>query len=1207
MPRALASQQKMRALGLVLALCLAPALGRAAAAKEIAVLFTGETHAMLGPCECPIAPEGGVARRATAIRAVRRGGLTPTLLVDAGGMFAGGVYDEYTLGREVDRERTLAYLRAVRAMGYDALAVGDEELAWGVEFLRQAAEIVGAPFVSANVRLAGAPQLVRPYVIKEVGGKRFGVFGLTTDEVFCYDDLALPQGVTVEDPIVAAQRVVRVLRPKVDFVVALSHLGEERSRELAEKVAGIDIIVNGHRRTEAAGVYDEVGQAIFLQFSFQGRALGRLDLILDEQGKLVDFRAREIRLGDDIADDPQLAQLVRDFQRRLAGDLGRKIKARLELYVMADCPYGQQAERTVFLSVQEFGRTKVDVARRFIASVDERGVFRSLHGPEEVQEDLRQICIERLYGGRVWEYALNRGARAGEPWEAIARAVGMEPKRIADCLERGLAQGILRRHVQRTTRLRIDSSPTIYINNRRIEGPVTYAAVVRALCGVFPEVLRPAVCARVPACERDADCVKPGKIGICQSPGTPQARCVFRDPVPVRMTVLTSDKILFADTATVEGYLARLFPGLQVEHVDRATPRGKALEREMNVSALPAYFLDKTVEKAARFSAIEPELIKHEDCYQLGPRLGRPTLLLGRKRAEGRVDLFIPALGARSLGFAAKLVRAAQRPVGREKIRLFLHWICFRGGEGELEAPAGLFELEEAARQAAVWRLYPEKLPRYLEERAKAATTSYWDVPLRRAGLDPAEIRRVAQSEEIKQKLLADADLARAVGIRQGLALLYANQEVALILTPEQLASALDRLGINAERLTVLYSSNLNGMLRACGCPGNPFGGVARMARVVRSVRQALPHALLLDAGDMLAGLGEAPDIQRATYMLKAAQAMGYTAVAVGDQDVALGKEFLQAVVAGNAAPFVCSNATWADGQPVAPRYRVVRAGGVRVGIIALLSERAAQATPAARKLLRMSDPLAAARELAAELRGKVDVLIALSHQTRGETQALAEAVPELDVIVAGHTGLSLKRPRRAGQAWLVQAGRDGEFVGRLTVKLDERGAVAAVEGRLVTLDSSVAEDPEVQAIVAEFEKRRAEEFAARLAALPVDAQLTPEACGRCHARELEQWRRTGHARAAATLEASGRLYEPECWRCHSTKPTRRGFAEMPNVSCVACHRVKRPTATGHERLRAEVPQAVCLACHTTGRSPNFDYGTYLSRVVHRGAEVAAR
>ena len=60
-------------------------------AKEITIIYTGETHAMLYPCNCPKEPDGGVARRATLIKQLRKN-YPDALLLDSGGFFAGVLF-----------------------------------------------------------------------------------------------------------------------------------------------------------------------------------------------------------------------------------------------------------------------------------------------------------------------------------------------------------------------------------------------------------------------------------------------------------------------------------------------------------------------------------------------------------------------------------------------------------------------------------------------------------------------------------------------------------------------------------------------------------------------------------------------------------------------------------------------------------------------------------------------------------------------------------------------------------------------------------------------------------------------------------------------------------------------------------------------------------------------------------------------------------
>jgi hypothetical protein len=92
----------------------------------LTILYTAEAHAALLPCDCPLQPLGGVARRATLIKQYRERG--PVLLVDGGGWAAGGIYDEESDGDpKRDELRTELMAKAMRLMQYDITAAGPLE------------------------------------------------------------------------------------------------------------------------------------------------------------------------------------------------------------------------------------------------------------------------------------------------------------------------------------------------------------------------------------------------------------------------------------------------------------------------------------------------------------------------------------------------------------------------------------------------------------------------------------------------------------------------------------------------------------------------------------------------------------------------------------------------------------------------------------------------------------------------------------------------------------------------------------------------------------------------------------------------------------------------------------------------------------------------------------------------------------------------
>ncbi len=143
-------------------------------AEEITILYTGETHSMLYPCNCPIQPDGGVARRATLIKEIRKTNKN-VLLLDSGDVFASGKMDEYAQNAQLDQERTVVNLKAMKLMQYDAVTVGDDEFNFGKETFEENIGKAKLNFISSNIQSDKIP----PYLIKQIGRTKIGIIGLT--------------------------------------------------------------------------------------------------------------------------------------------------------------------------------------------------------------------------------------------------------------------------------------------------------------------------------------------------------------------------------------------------------------------------------------------------------------------------------------------------------------------------------------------------------------------------------------------------------------------------------------------------------------------------------------------------------------------------------------------------------------------------------------------------------------------------------------------------------------------------------------------------------------------------------------------------------------------------------------------------------------------------------------------------------------------
>jgi len=200
----------------------------------------------------------------------------------------------FDIGDHMDRMRMetegtmgAANIDIMNAMGYDAVVPGNNEgLTLTADVLdrlygRQAAfPVLAANLVRRPRNGAGewerVPWLLPRLVIAR-GGVRFGVFGVTA----AFNDFYRELGWEALDPFAtAAEQVKRLREEGADVIIALSHLGLNYDRRLAESVAGVDLILGGHTH-HLLEKLERVGDTYIGAAGRSGSHIGVVRLLID--------------------------------------------------------------------------------------------------------------------------------------------------------------------------------------------------------------------------------------------------------------------------------------------------------------------------------------------------------------------------------------------------------------------------------------------------------------------------------------------------------------------------------------------------------------------------------------------------------------------------------------------------------------------------------------------------------------------------------------------------------------------------------------------------------------------------------------------------------------------------------------------------------------------------------------------------------------
>jgi 2',3'-cyclic-nucleotide 2'-phosphodiesterase (5'-nucleotidase family) len=304
-----------RAVFLVLACAALGAPARAGEAQTLTILHFNDLHGQLEAIEdrASGATLGGIARLAGAVAAVRAEvSPRPVLVLFGGDLLQGTVTSTVFLG--------LPDIGFLGDLGVDAAAMGNHELDYGQEVFRDLLAAARFPILAANLRAEPEPFAVLPSVVLHPeGGPRVAVLGLVTDELTTTTHPRNTAGISVEDPVLTARRLVPSLAAEADLVVVLSHLGVAMDRRIAREVPAVDLVVGGHNHHRYESPLMENGVPI-VQAGDRGTHVGRIDLrVRDGQVERIIYRL--IPVDDRFPEDARIAAEVRALAARLEDEV----------------------------------------------------------------------------------------------------------------------------------------------------------------------------------------------------------------------------------------------------------------------------------------------------------------------------------------------------------------------------------------------------------------------------------------------------------------------------------------------------------------------------------------------------------------------------------------------------------------------------------------------------------------------------------------------------------------------------------------------------------------------------------------------------------------------------------------------------------------------------------------------------------------------
>ena len=279
------------------------------------------------------------------------------------------------------------------------------------------------------------------------------------------------------------------------------------------------------------------------------------------------------------------------------------------------------------------------------------------------------------------------------------------------------------------------------------------------------------------------------------------------------------------------------------------------------------------------------------------------------------------------------------------------------------------------------------------------------------------------------------------------------------------------------------------------------MGGFAKIKTLINEQKEEHPDTLLLDAGDFSMGTLIQVLFEEEASEIRMLGNLGIDVTTLGNHEFDYGAEGLAnmmqtAVKSGDPLPeLALCNVDWdameeagltEEQQQLADAfayygvkdYVIVEKGNVRIAVTGLFGKDSLDCAPTC--VLLFEDPVEAAKETVKEIQEKeqVDMIVCVSHggtsenPEKSEDEILAKEVPEIDLIISGHSHTKLEEPLVYGNTYIVSTGEYGKYLGSLSMTQKKDGRWQMDTYAPLTIDASIAKDRETQDKIDELMSR---------------------------------------------------------------------------------------------------------------------------------------
>jgi hypothetical protein len=367
-----------------------------------------------------------------------------------------------------------------------------------------------------------------------------------------------------------------------------------------------------------------------------------------------------------------------------------------------------------------------------------------------------------------------------------------------------------------------------------------------------------------------------------------------------------------------------------------------------------------------------------------------------------------------------------------------------------------------------------------------------------------------------------------------------------------------EELNSDSKNTSIIFSHNINGETHPCGCRNFPLGGLPQVNGLLQSLKKT-QSIIYVDSGDTFFSSTIVPEMLKesstfAAYKIaESLDLLGLKFITPGDQDFALGEDFLVKVSNKHDFNFLISNST-KHMKIKHKKWGHIKSNGKDFFFLGIVSPDLLKS-----KFQHLfTSPVTALNEQIKLINSKFPNIkdkkfILLSHSGLDPDRNLAKKLPYFDWIIGAHSQSYLRFSEDVGRTQLVQVLSRNHYLGDINFphNLEKKVSYTIHETRDETKD--LIKPNKMTSWLNDYKSAFDKILISEQRLDTVDdsevKHPTYLSCSECHTKQVEFWQETSHSVAYTTLIKAKSANNPSCVGCHSLGfRSPKGFSHTQNI-----------------------------------------------------------